>query len=104
MHFTATRFPPTQKVLVALYEHGTPFEFRCVPEDPQHTADWLRRWPIGKFPLLVDGERSVVESSILIEYLQLTHPGPLRLLPADCAVDEARPFRHYFPLGAPNRD
>jgi glutathione S-transferase len=74
----------TQKVLIALYENGTPFEFRCIgPDTPQHSAEWLRRWPLSKFPLLVDGERNVVETSIIIEYLQLAHPGPVRLLPAD---------------------
>jgi glutathione S-transferase len=59
-------------VLIALYENGTPFEFRCVaPDQPQHLADWLRRWPLRKFPLLVDGERTVAESSSLFEYLRL---------------------------------
>ena len=30
----------TQKVLVALYEIGTPFESRCIgPDTPQHTAE-----------------------------------------------------------------
>jgi len=33
--------------------------------------------------LLVDGERTVVETSIIIEHLQLVHPGPVRLLPSD---------------------
>jgi glutathione S-transferase len=74
----------TQKVLIALYENGVPFEFRSIqPDMPQHAAEWLKRWPLRKFPLLVDGERSVVETSIIIEYLQLAHPGPVRLLPAD---------------------
>ena len=41
----------------------------------------LARWPIAKFPLLVDGERNIAETSIIIEYLQLNHPGPVRLLP-----------------------
>ena len=72
----------TQKVLIALYENSTSFEFRCLGADtPQHAAEWLRRWPLRKFPLLVDGERNVVETSIIIEYLQLIHPGPVRLLP-----------------------
>ena len=49
-----------QKALIALYENGTPFEFRCIgPETPQHSAEWLRRWPIAKFPLLVDGEHQL---------------------------------------------
>src|ERR1700748_2892104 len=74
----------TQKVLIPLYENGTPCEFRCIgPDTPQHSAEWLRRWPLRKFPLLVDGERKLVENSIIIECLQLTHPGPVRLLPAD---------------------
>ncbi|MNS86007.1 hypothetical protein D3C72_1198890 [compost metagenome] len=69
----------TQKVLVALYENGTPFEFRPIgPETPAHAQAWLRRWPLRKFPLLVDGERDVAETSIIIEYLQLAHPGPAR--------------------------
>ena len=30
----------TQKVLIALYENGTPFESRCIePDTPQHTAE-----------------------------------------------------------------
>ena len=90
----------TQKVLIALYENATPFEFRCIgPETPEYSADWLRRWPIGKFPLLLDGERQVVESSIIIEYLQIAHPGPVRLLPADpVAVLDVRFLDRFFDL------
>ncbi len=74
----------TQKVLISLYENATDFEFRCIgPETPEHSAEWLRRWPLRKFPLLVDGTRDVVETSIIIEYLQLAHPGPVQLLPTD---------------------
>jgi glutathione S-transferase len=74
----------TQKVLIALYENATPFEFRWLaPDKPENSAEWLKRWPLGKFPLLLDGERSVAESPIIIEYLQLEHPGPVRFLPAD---------------------
>lgn len=90
----------TQKALIALYENHTPFEFRCIgPESPQHAAEWLRRWPIARFPMLVDGERTVVETSILIEHLQLTHPGPVRLLPAEpMAVLEVRFLDRFFDL------
>lgn len=94
----------TQKVLVALYENSTPFEFRCIaPDAPQHVAEWLRRWPLRKFPLLVDGERSVVETSIIIEYLQLRHPGPVHLLPDDpMAALEVRFLDRYFDLHVMN--
>ncbi|HPW13931.1 MAG TPA: glutathione S-transferase N-terminal domain-containing protein, partial [Thermomonas sp.] len=41
----------TQKVLIALYENATPFEFRCIsPDHPEHAGEWLRRWPLRKFP------------------------------------------------------
>ena len=45
------------------------------PDHPDHASEWLQRWPLRKFPLLVDGERQVVETSVIIEYLQLAIPG-----------------------------
>lgn len=90
----------TQKVLIPLYENNTPFEFRCLgPDTPHHAAEWLRRWPMRKFPLLVDGERNVAETSIIIEYLQLNHPGPVRLLPEDpTAALDVRFLDRFFDL------
>ncbi|MBN8742014.1 MAG: glutathione S-transferase [Lysobacterales bacterium 69-70] len=90
----------TQKVLIALYENALPFEFRCLgPDTPQHAADWLRRWPLGKFPLLLDGEHEVVETSIIIEYLQLTRPGTVPLLPGDARVAlDVRFLDRFFDL------
>jgi glutathione S-transferase len=77
-----------------------PFEFRCIgPETPQHVSDWLQRWPLAKFPLLMDGDRNVVETSIIIEYLQLEHPGPIPLLPADpMAALDLRFLDRFFDL------
>jgi len=50
----------TQKVLVALYENALPFDFRCVgPDQPEHTQQWRQHAPLRKFPVLVDGARSV---------------------------------------------
>lgn len=94
----------TQKVLIALYENGTPFELRCLgPDTPQHASEWLRRWPLRKFPLLVDGERNVVETSVIIEYLQLVHPGPVRLLPDDpMAALDVRFLDRFFDLHVMN--
>ena len=94
----------TQKVLIALYENGTPFEFRCLgPDFPQHAAEWLRRWPLQRFPMLLDGERQVVETSIIIEYLQLAHPGSVRLLPTDpMAALDVRFLDRFFDLHVMN--
>jgi len=90
----------TQKVLVALYENAIPFELRCIgPETPQHAAEWLRRWPLRKFPLLVENDRNVVESTVIIEYLELAHPGPVRLFPPDpMAALSVRFLDRFFDL------
>lgn len=94
----------TQKVLIGLYENGTPFEFRTIaPDEPENTSEWLQRWPLRKFPLLVDGDRDVVETSIIIEYLQLVHPGPVKLLPSDpMAALEVRFLDRFFDLHVMN--
>lgn len=90
----------TQKALVALYENATPFEFRMIgPDTPQHAADWLARWPMAKFPMLLDGARTVIETSLIIEYLQLVRPGPVRLIPADAMTAlEVRFLDRFFDL------
>ena len=90
----------TQKALIALYENATPFEFRVIgPDTPEHAAEWMRRWPMAKFPLLLDGERAVVETSIIVEYLQLAHPGPVRLIPSDpMAALDVRFLDRFFDL------
>jgi glutathione S-transferase len=71
-------------VLIALYENATPFEFRLLAQDePQALAEHAALWPLRRMPVLVDGGRTIVESSIIIEHLGLRHPGPVRLLPDD---------------------
>jgi glutathione S-transferase len=75
-----------QKVLVALYESGTPFERQIVDlMDPAERAEFLKLWPIGKFPVLRDSERdlTIPESTIIIEHLARHSPGADPLLPSD---------------------
>jgi len=74
----------TWKALIPLYENEIAFTFRNVdPGEPDNYAELARRWPLAKFPLLVDGERQVFESSAIIEYLDAFHPGATRMIPAD---------------------
>ncbi|MEA2987404.1 MAG: glutathione S-transferase [Alphaproteobacteria bacterium] len=83
-----------QKVLIALYENDTPFEPHLVDlADARSRADFLKVWPIGKFPVLRDEARdlTVPESSIIIEYLARHHPGKSQLVPSD--ADLARRTR-----------
>jgi len=71
-----------QKVLIALWADGTEFEYRLLEQDhPENFAELKRRWPFGKFPLLVDDGVSVIETTPIIEYLQAHHPGPNRWIP-----------------------
>lgn len=87
-----------QKVLIALYENELSFEFRLLaPDEPGNGAEFQALWPMRKMPVLVDGGRTVVESSIIIEYLGLHHPGPVRLLPEGTeAALETRMMDRFF--------
>lgn len=87
-----------QKALIALYENSTPFEFRLLAhDDPQIMAEFAELWPIRRFPVLVDGERTVTEASIIIEYLGLHYPGPVALVPADArAALDVRSMDRFF--------
>ncbi len=71
-----------QKALIALYENATPFEFRML-DSGEAMADFAKLWPLKRFPVLVDGDRTVMEASIIIEHLGVHHPGPARLIPED---------------------
>ena len=74
----------TMKALIALYENGTPFDFRILDADhPENAAELARRWPIARFPLLVDGGTTVFETSAIIEHLAAFYAGPVPLIPAD---------------------
>jgi glutathione S-transferase len=87
-----------QKVLTALYENGIPFEW-CVltPDNPELAAEFAALWPLKRFPLIVDGDRTVMEASIIIEYLGLHHSGPVQLIPADAkAALDARTMDRFF--------
>lgn len=76
-----------QKVLIALYENATPFEYRELAiGDQAVAAEWAALWPLKRMPVLVDAGRVVMEASIIIEHLGLQHPGLVRLLPADPAA------------------
>jgi glutathione S-transferase len=71
------------KVLIALYENGTPFESVIIDETTY--AAFLHVWPMGKFPVLVDEARgeTVPESSAIIDYLDRHQPGAVRFTASD---------------------
>ncbi len=87
-----------QKVTTALYENATPFSLRMLaPDNPEVFAEFARLWPMKRMPVLVDGERTVVEATVIIEHLDLCHPGPVRLIPEDArAALEVRGMDRFF--------
>jgi len=74
------------KVLIALYENNTPFTPNSVDlGNETERAALLKLWPVGKFPVLRDDatDRTIPESSIIIEYLDIHYPGRTRFIPLD---------------------
>lgn len=74
------------KVVMALYESGTPFTPKNVNlQDEAERAALIKLSPIGKFPVLRDEERglTVPESTIIIEHLAQQHPAAAPLVPSD---------------------
>lgn len=73
-----------QKTAIALYELGLPFELKLVDGSPEVMEGFMAVSPFAKMPALIDtaADRTVIESSIVIEYLDRLAGGG-RLIPAD---------------------
>lgn len=66
-----------QKVLIALYEDGTEFEYRMLDQEhPDNFAELTKHWPFALFPVLLDDGKPVIETTCIIEHLQAYHRGP----------------------------
>ncbi|WP_374437791.1 glutathione S-transferase family protein [Inhella sp.] len=87
-----------QKVLIALREKGLDFELRLLgPDQTDTAAEFARLWPLQRMPLLRAGEAVLMESTVIIEWLDLQHPDTPRLLPADLqAALQVRLFDRLF--------
>ncbi len=74
----------SKKVRLALYEKAVKFESRLLDlqKFEQHTPEYLALNPNGVVPTLVHGGRPVIESSVIIEYIEAAFP-QTPLAPAD---------------------
>lgn len=88
------------KALIALYENGTPFTPHFVDlGDKESRTAFKQIWPVGKFPVLRDGDRVVPESTIIIDYLAQHYPGPSKLIPdAPEAARAVRAIDRFYDL------
>lgn len=79
-----------RKVEIALGEKGLPFEREMVPfsqgegYSPKHPAV-LAANPKGQVPVLVDGDLTLFDSTVILEYLDEAYPQP-PLMPAEPAA------------------
>jgi len=83
----------SQKVLIALYENDTPFEYRNL-EEPSANEELAALWPLKRFPVLVDGGETILEATTIIEHLQVR--GRVRLIPDGDVGIEVRMLDRVF--------
>jgi glutathione S-transferase len=90
----------TQKALIALYADGTDFEYRQLDvENPEpFFAELKSYWPFGKFPVLVDDGKPVIETTCIIEHLQVHHRGPNEWIPDGDLGRRVRLLDRFFDL------
>ena len=74
----------TWKTLIPLYAYEVPFSFRILDQEhPEHAEVVQMAGPLGKFPVLRDGENLLFEATTIIEYLDRHHVSPGMLIPED---------------------
>jgi len=78
------RCPFCRKVRITLLEKEIEYQniFVDLNKKEQKKPEFLKLNPIGKVPVLVDGDNIIYESSVINEYIEETFPEP-PLLPYD---------------------
>ena len=75
--------PFFRKARVVLEEKGIPYQIQPLVPVPK-TPELLAMHPMGKIPILRDGDVVVPDSSVICAYLERKHPSPA-LYPQDAA-------------------
>jgi glutathione S-transferase len=90
------------KVLIALYENAIPFAPHVVDlGNPVARDEFKKIWPFARFPVLRDAarDRTIPESTMIIEYLARHYPGPSKLIPDDAELaGQARAGDRFYDL------
>lgn len=75
----------TWKAQIALHAIKADYDLRVIEADYPEHGEYVqtRAGPLGKFPVLRDGDVAIFEASSIVEYLDRHHPGAKPLLPAD---------------------
>lgn len=73
-HFPTS--PYARRVRLALAHKGLRAELRDARASAEHAAEVRRIHPLATVPVLVDGERIVVDSMAIVQYLDAIQPAP----------------------------
>jgi glutathione S-transferase len=92
--YGGTPSPFFRKAVVVLEEKGLPYEIERLAPVPK-TPELLAMHPMGKIPILRDGDVVVPDSSVICAYLERAHPAPA-LYPQDAADLAAALFFEEF--------
>jgi glutathione S-transferase len=89
----------SQRILWLLEELEAPYEIRAYQRDAQTRLappELKAVHPLGKSPVVTDGERTVIESGAIIDYIIRRHGGGrLQPDPATAAYDDYVQWLHY---------
>jgi len=89
----------SQRILWLLEELGLPYEIKNYQRDAQTRLappELKKVHPLGKSPVVTDGNRTIIESGAIIDYLIRRHGrGRLQPAPETPAYDEYVQWMHY---------
>ena len=89
----------SQRILWLLEELGIPYEIKPYQRDAQTRLappELKKVHPLGKSPVITDGNRTIIESGAIIDYLIRRHGGGrLQPAPETPAYDEYVQWMHY---------
>ena len=87
----------SQRVLWLLEELGVPYEIVKYERDPKTSLappSLQAIHPLGKSPVVTDGDKTIAESAVILEYIVETHGGG-KLVPAAGSADYWR-YRYWM--------
>jgi glutathione S-transferase len=89
----------SQRILWLLEELGLPYEIKRYQRDAQTRLappELKKVHPLGKSPVITDGNRTIIESGAIIDYVIRRHGGGrLQPAPESPAYDEYVQWMHY---------